>query len=263
MLELINRALIHRDSLLFLLLLLWQGVWRTRYEEKKICNIAARDEAREEENERRRNYKPRTVDTAWLKNFDPKEYVVKPIPWNIKMGDRLSYCIICWKGASPGALTYACRLCPSIAHISCCVKVGQALESKTDDWWCSQCIEEIDIAERGEAEKLAAAVQQKNEFEKARLLQSNMNMYCERKRFRNFLGGLTFLQAVIRRQQSQGKFIRELMTGHRPLRVKAGWYENLKGKGGGDMKGNACCMMTMYKNTKNSDLDEGERHMYR
>ena len=79
-------------------------------------------------------------------------------------------------------MTNVCALCPSIAHVSCCGATGQMVESKGDDWWCSQCLEEIDIAEQGEAEKLKNAVQRKSEFEKARLLQSNMNMYCERKR---------------------------------------------------------------------------------
>ena len=83
-------------------------------------------------------------------------------------------------------------------------------------------------------------------------------------RFQKLLGGLTFLQAVIRRQQTQGRFLKDLMTTFRPFRMKAGAFKDLRDiKTEGDIKGNACCMMTCYSNVKSADLDEGARHLYR
>ncbi|GMH63280.1 hypothetical protein TrLO_g6119 [Triparma laevis f. longispina] len=241
-----------------------------RFSAKKEENNLSRALRRQEENDRRKNYKPRSVDTAWLDNFDPKEYIVNPIKWNERglHGNRLAMCLICWKGLAPGAATFACQLCPSMAHKSCCAKANLGLEpspgGQTSSWWCSQCIEEIEVAEEGEATKLDKMIKRKKEFEMSRKMQANFMRFAERNRFLRLLGGLKFLQAVVRRQQTQGKFNKELMTTFRPFRIKASYFNNLRDvKAEGDIKGNATCIMTMYKNVKNADLEEGERHIYR
>ena len=182
-----------------------------RFDLKKQQNYEARAEARKEENDRRKNYRPNSVDTSWLDNFDPKEYIVDPIKWNERglYGDRLTSCLICWKGISPGSSVYACQLCPSMAHASCCEKAMQGLQpspgGKKQSWWCSQCIEEIEVAEEGEAIKLENMITRKKEFEFSRKMQANFLMFIERKRFLRLLKGLKFLQAVIRRQQTQAR----------------------------------------------------------
>ena len=76
---------------------------------------------------------------------------------------------------------------------------------KKQSWWCSQCIEEIEVAEGGEAIKLEKLITRKKEFEFSRKMQANFLMFIERKRFLRLLKGLKFLQAVIRRQQTQAR----------------------------------------------------------
>lgn len=48
-------------------------------------------------------------------------------------------------------------------------------------------------------------IKRKKEFEMSRKMQANFMRFAERNRFLRLLGGLKFLQAVVRRQQTQGK----------------------------------------------------------
>lgn len=162
-------------------------------------------------------------------------------------------------------------MCSAAAHASCCeranvneTKTQEADgEEKTQEWWCPQCTNEIQNAETGEASKLGLEIKKRSHFFSALTIQSNFMMYCEMKRYKRFLEGLIFLQAVMRKQRQRRLFMDELSKSYRPIRVKAIDFKGLQHTASDHKTGSICCIMSIYNNIKSSDIEEGERHLFR
>ena len=84
------------------------------------------------------------------------------------------------------------------------------------------------------------------------------------RRYRRFRFGLISLQAVVRMQATRRSFLGALSFTHKPVRIRVCEFKKVRACDS-DTKGmgNPMCMVTVFKNSKGTEIDEGERHLFR
>ena len=240
--------------------------WSSLYSNKLGVSIAERERRREMEISERKNYRPRTVNTDWIKESDDsmKKHAFQERAWDsLVNGRRNVNCFLCWKGCQPGSYMYCCDLCPSVCHRSCTTgEHGDYLHEDGKGWRCPDCVVTVNGVRDDEA-RLRREIQNRRDFFFAALkCQAYVLMWRERNWFRKKKKGIIRLQGVVQGIRQRRRFMDDLTSTYRSFRIKVCDYRKLRSSDA-DGKCDPVCMLSIFNNNKLMDLDDAERQLYR